>query len=125
MSQPEPPCDLNVLRFDDRQTWPTTMHGMCEVIAEQMLFRHKETGEEKRRTALEVFNYSATGELYMVFVWFLHAAIELELMRRFANGEASNAIADDFHARLAKCHDLEVLAPSLWPRGRRPDEAAR
>jgi hypothetical protein len=90
------------LKFDDRSTWPRSWSGMCEVIAEDMDFVHRETGERRKRTPLEVFNSSPTGELFQIYLWFMECAREREVKARFAAGERPEDILADVVERAKK-----------------------
>jgi len=46
------------------------MLEVCEVISRRMVFRNKATGETRQLTPREIFEYSPTGELANVFVWY-------------------------------------------------------
>tara|TARA_R110000868_G_C10896154_1_gene763963 strand:+ start:459 stop:668 length:210 start_codon:yes stop_codon:yes gene_type:complete len=48
-----------------------TYENACEVIAESGILMNKSNG--KNPTASEVFNYSSTGELYMIPEWYKEA----------------------------------------------------
>jgi hypothetical protein len=50
---------------------PVTYREMCQVIAANMEFRNKLTGESGiRMTPEQVFNYSPHGELFNIPFWF-------------------------------------------------------
>lgn len=51
---------------------PKTFKEICEFIAEADILRNK-AGEPP--TAEEIFNYSPTGELFMISVWYEQAKI--------------------------------------------------
>ena|SRR6185369_13725316 len=71
----------------------------CQIIAEDMVFRHRETGEVKKRTAQEVYNSSPTGELMFVQFWFLECVFKREAWERLHNGEDPEAVAQDMDDR--------------------------
>ena len=48
-----------------------TMRDMCEVIERAGIVRNRE--QNRLATASEIFNYSPTGELDMVFDWYEQA----------------------------------------------------
>lgn len=49
-----------------------TMKAMCEHIVKADFIENK---DDTKPTAEELFNYSPTGELYMVFEWYKMACI--------------------------------------------------
>ena len=52
-----------------------TFKDMCDVIVSAKFLCNK---DGTLRTSEEVFNYSATGELYMIFEWYQIALVMLE-----------------------------------------------
>jgi hypothetical protein len=53
-----------------------TMKDMCEHIVKANFLFHK--GTDNLFSAEEIFNYSPTGELFMVFEWYRYACILLQ-----------------------------------------------
>lgn len=47
----------------------TTVKEVCQLIAWYFIDAYPETLDKKALTAKDVFNYSPTGELFMVFQW--------------------------------------------------------
>ena len=88
------------MRFDDRSTWPEKWIDRCEIIASNMTFRNRETGEEGVKwTAIQVFRHHPTGELFQVNEWFINCLIHLELEERTAAGENPQAVLKDLLKR--------------------------
>lgn len=52
----------------------TTMKEMCETIVSADILCKK---DGSALTPEEVFNYSPTGELFMVFMWYAEAMVKL------------------------------------------------
>lgn len=52
----------------------TTMNEMCETIVESGILRKKDGSE---LTPEEIYNYSPTGELFMIFIWYGEALVRL------------------------------------------------
>lgn len=52
-----------------------TMEKMCEFIFESGLLRRE---DDSIPTAMEIFNYSPTGELFMIFEWYNMAKAALK-----------------------------------------------
>ena len=50
----------------DAENLPATFKEMCEYIAAAQFLRK----DEHYLTSEEIFNYSPTGELYMLFEWY-------------------------------------------------------
>ena len=73
-----------------------SMKEMCEAVAESQTLSKKDGTSP---TADEIFNYSSTGELYMIFVWY--DAI-MEIAKR---------IREDFDTALAEeKKNIEVIS---------------
>lgn len=88
-----------MIKFDDPNTWPARWIDRCQIISEEMEFRHRETGEVIRRSASEVFNYDPHGELFKIHDWFIQSAIAREVKARLAAGEDQETIRRDIEAR--------------------------
>lgn len=54
-----------------------TMQVMCEHIVKADILQFR--GDKASPTAEEIFNYSPSGELYMVFQWFNEACHKIGL----------------------------------------------
>jgi len=65
-----------------------SMKGMCEFIASMELLEDKKT--KQPLTPEEIFNYSPTGEVYMIYEWYAEAiglALEKEaFLKEFIKG---------------------------------------
>ena len=96
------PTTEQIIKFDDESTWPATWIERCQIVAEDMIFRHRETGEVIKRTAQEVYNSSPTGELMFVHFWFLECVFKREATLRLRNGEDPEAVVNDMYARYKK-----------------------
>ena len=57
---------------------------MCGVIAKAGILSFK---DGVPATAEEIFNYSSTGELYMIQAWFMEAIAALRMMGRLDNND--------------------------------------
>lgn len=61
-----------------------TMQEMCTIIANSKILE-KQDGTNP--TAEEIFNYSSTGELYMIFEWYELAQMTLACLESKSKGE--------------------------------------
>lgn len=69
-----------------------TYKKMCGVIAKAGILSFK---EGVPATAEEIFNYSSTGELYMIQAWFMEAVAALRMMGMLDNND-KDAIKEFF-----------------------------
>lgn len=72
---------------------------MCKVISKNMTFTLKRDGRELTLTPQQVWEYSPTGEVYMIPIWYRQCLYKLEYKARLVAGEKKSDVTADMTRR--------------------------
>jgi hypothetical protein len=104
-----------MMKFDDPSTWPPRWIDRCEIIATDMEWTAKDGGLPYKKTAMQIFNSSPTGELFQVHRWFVECLAAREFAARKAAGESPHGINTDFGFRVQADHQRQLNDLSSHP----------